>query len=575
VSFLSRSYFANSPKSSSALTGMIWLISFTHVLFLWIGVRRSYSGIPFWDEWDSRYRFYSEFLQNPISSIFDQHNEHRIVLTKLIFVFDFWVFNGSAAPLIILNLLLSLAISILVCKILIQYINAQSLARLNWTICPLVFAVNSSWLQQGNFTWAFQSQYFLAVLIPLLFFNYSITLWIKESRKYNFIGIFVLAILSSWSISGGLIVIPILILVSLMLRRPKYEISILCILFLSVLMLYSINFDLGTDKYKQLSDGSSSIKAIIKFFLTYMSSPIVETFGISYAQGILIFALLWGSALFILYNSARLNSFPDIPSIVLFSQLLFTLALAGVTSLGRFQFGNEQAEVAMYKTPSIVGWGIVGSVVLIAINKKFSNTRAPVLLLVLTVLLTSLPSQQKAVSDFSQWVNTFKLSAVALKLGINDKKQLDLIYYDSDELLQISKPFVRKNFEPFSSIGIEQDQFLESGKLHNSVEDVCIGNVDSQENVDENYLKLSGWILNLANLSGAMNPSAKELFLLDSEGAVNGYGLQGFIHKDAIESHSTAKYSGFYLYALKEGLNSELLLYSPSYKCNLQISVEN
>ena len=549
------------------------ITALTHVLLLWNGVRRSYSGIPFWDEWDSRYRFYTNFLQRPISALFEQHNEHRIVLTKLFFLIDFWIFNGSVAPLIVLNLLLSFIISIFVCRLLIRYIDSKNLGPLPWIICPLIFALNSSWLQQGNFTWAFQSQYFLAVLLPLVFFNYSITMWLTTSRKFYFVGMLVLAILSSWTLSGGLLVIPVLIFVSIINKRPKKEIFLLCTLLVTVSIIYLYNLNVSTSKYAKLSEGFSSVKSVLNFFLTYITSPVTETFGFSYPLSIVIFFIAWGSAISILNSSTKQSTTPNVPSNVLLSQLLFTLALAGVTSLGRSQFGIEHANAAMYKTPSIVGWGIVTSIVLIAIDKKVANIKALVPLLVLTILLTSLPSQQRVRADFSQWVNSFKLSAVALKLGVEDKKQLDLIYYNHEQLIQYAEPFIKGNFAPFSSIGIERVELFEPRIILNSIKGVCVGNIDSQESIDSNYLKLSGWISNTQNLKSKLDSSANELFLVDSKGAINGFGLQGFIRDDVARLYPLAKYSGFYVYAPKKSTKEELYLYSSSYDCKLPISL--
>ncbi len=559
-------------KGIKGLTYLIVLASLTHVFFLWIGVKNSYSGVPFWDEWDSRYQFYTNFRETPLNALFQQHNEHRIVLTKLLFVIDFWIFNGSAAPLILVNLILSIVISIIVSRNLIKYMGNKQLNYLPWIICPFVFAVNSSWLQQGNFTWAFQSQYFLAVILPFALFHFAVTKWLHKPKKIYYVGILILAILSSWTISGGLLVLPVLILVSIINGRHKKELFILCFFVILVSLLYLFDFEFTTEKYQRLSGGFDSFKAVMNFFLTYMSSPLTETFGFSHPVSTVIFILMWTSALSTLYSQTGNRVIPNLPSNVILCQLLFILGLAAVTSMGRFQFGIEQANAAMYKTPSIVGWSIVASVNFISISKKFVKIRVTVPLAVLTILLCSLPSQQRATGDFSQWVNSFKLSAVALKLGVQDKEQLELIHYDYAQLIDYSKPFIRDEFAPFSSIGISRDEFSKRKISLSSIEKICVGNIDSQEGIDSSYLKLSGWISDPQVFDRVLSSSANEIFLLDSKGIVYGFGLQGFIREDVAKVYPLAKYSGFFVYIQRKISDGELFLYSQSYHCKLPIS---
>jgi hypothetical protein len=560
-------------KSFEVLAVAIVIASVTHVLLLWIGVRRSFSGVPFWDEWDSRYRFYTNFLQDPLNSLLEQHNEHRIVLTKLLFLLDFWIFDGAAAPLIVLNLILSVAISTLVCRLLIQYMKTKNNTSLTWIICPLVFALNSSWLQQGNFTWAFQSQYFLVVILPLVLFNHVIRGWVITPKRSHVFLVFLLAILSSWTISGGILAIPVLIIISILNGRPKKEIFLLFVTFMSISLLYLFNFKVSKNRYETLFEGYDTLKSVVNFFFTYLSSPLIETFGFSYPVSIIIFLVVWGSALLILYRSRKPNNLANVPSNVLLVQLLFILGLASVTSLGRFQFGIEQATVAMYKTPSIVGWVISLSVLLIAIHGKLKTLKQFVPLLVLGILLASLPLQQRAVVDFSQWVNSFKLSAVALKLGVQDIEQLELIYYDYAQLIDYSMPFVGDEFAPFSSIGFSREEFSKRKISLSPIEKICVGNIDSQKAIDSSYLKLSGWISGPQDFDKVLSSSANEIYLLDSKGIVYGFGLQGFIREDVAKEYPLAKYSGFFVYAQRKIYDGDLFLYSQSYQCKLPISV--
>ena len=149
----------------------------------------NYSSVPYWDMWDASYKFYIDLKAGQINEIWRQHNEHRIVLSKLLFWVDYEFFGGKSAFLIFINyLLLSLGVFTL-----IQYTKRLA-GKPNWdksTLTYMFFLTGwiFTWVQHENIVWGFQSQFFLSVLLPLIafFFLASSIYWAKAHLQINLI----------------------------------------------------------------------------------------------------------------------------------------------------------------------------------------------------------------------------------------------------------------------------------------------------------------------------------------------------------------------------------------------------
>ena len=83
-----------------------------------IGGIKGYSSIPYWDMWDSTVNFNIRLAQGDYSVWWAQHNEHRIVLSKILFWMDQYFFGGLSTFLIITNYLLVLALVYLFWRII-------------------------------------------------------------------------------------------------------------------------------------------------------------------------------------------------------------------------------------------------------------------------------------------------------------------------------------------------------------------------------------------------------------------------------------------------------------------------
>jgi hypothetical protein len=128
-----------------------------------IGAYCHHTSIPFWDMWNGYVEFGVRMLDGHWSSLWDQHNEHRITVSRLLFLIDLFAFKGNSRFLIIANVLL-LAVS---AWTFFSIARSDLGDNHNVALPYLLVAWMFSWCQSDNIVWAFQSQFILAQIAPL------------------------------------------------------------------------------------------------------------------------------------------------------------------------------------------------------------------------------------------------------------------------------------------------------------------------------------------------------------------------------------------------------------------------
>ena len=76
------------------------------VLLAVIGAVRNYSSVPHWDMWPGYVEFWVRLGEGHWREWWALHNEHRIVLARVLFWIDHAVFGGTIGFLLVVNYLL-------------------------------------------------------------------------------------------------------------------------------------------------------------------------------------------------------------------------------------------------------------------------------------------------------------------------------------------------------------------------------------------------------------------------------------------------------------------------------------
>lgn len=134
-----------------------------YALLAVVGGILTFSPVPFWDMWDGGLGFYVRQMTD-VSQWWAQHNEHRIVLSRILFFLDYRYFDSNGAVLVVINYLLACSTFGLLAWCALQ--RDASRRRDGRMIAAFILCCALLWTQSNNLTWAFQSQFFLANLLP-------------------------------------------------------------------------------------------------------------------------------------------------------------------------------------------------------------------------------------------------------------------------------------------------------------------------------------------------------------------------------------------------------------------------
>ena len=163
-----------------------------YVLTVLVGIFNNYSAVPFWDMWNGYLEFYTKAQNGEWYAWFAQHNEHRVFLSRILFWADIHFFDGASYFLIICNFLLMIGIVWLFSKF-IKDLFQEGVTK--FYLFGLIVVLMFSWIQDNNITWGFQSQFFLAYLVPLLAF-YMLARYVDTNQNIYYIGALLVGILS-------------------------------------------------------------------------------------------------------------------------------------------------------------------------------------------------------------------------------------------------------------------------------------------------------------------------------------------------------------------------------------------
>ena len=243
-----------------------WIFLTAAICFLSLSVVGGithYSPLFFWDSWEC-IAFIDSFSSGNWQALWAQHNEHRIILTKLLFFLDFLLFKGNPAPLIILNYIL-VGLS---CFFFI-WAWKETQSPLRFIPCFLVSCL-FFWSQSENFEWEFQSQFFLVHLLAFIAFFFLYKSQFRTHRKTYFILSIIVGIFSAGTMATGIFVLPLMFFYGLLAKIGKKKIII--ILTLSILILYIFFYDYHFSS-KTLGYLFLNINEFVKYIFVYLGNP--------------------------------------------------------------------------------------------------------------------------------------------------------------------------------------------------------------------------------------------------------------------------------------------------------------
>lgn len=424
------------PLSTDAARWRRWLaglierslfLSAIPVIFfvlLLIGAVRGYSPVPTYDMWEGALLGYFRLMEDGNRWEFlDFWNEHRIVLSKILFWLDTRFFGTRFLLLFAANIVLLVALWAALCAIARKLV----LDRDHWHIlCAGLAALSFSWLQRENVESPFQSQFILAYLVPILAFFALATAAARPERTGWFIVAVALAAASLGTMANGLLVFPLLLMMQITVcittgRWVWGRLSVVASVGLVLTVLWFRGFT-----------PSQGVAAPFLDFLIFAATFVGFPFGYltgSITGGIVGCVVFLALLVLVLRYAWRARTHLDPYFIALLATLAYVGGTCLLTAYGRAAINPNAALIGRYATPSLVGW-VCLFILLAAIHQHRTNARRLFARTSFVIALVLLPTQvlRPIGGDGPMMAHGTMRAALAFELGVPDLKAANWVF---------------------------------------------------------------------------------------------------------------------------------------------------
>ncbi len=377
---------------------------------------RCYMPCPFGDEW-----FFIDAIargSGPTSWhwLWSQHNEHRLVITRLLVWLDVVAFRGRNVSLFVETYLVLTLEWAAICYALERFTDfPKPLKRtLQGIFAFCIFHPN----QSENLTWAFQVSFVLAFAIATVALL-SITFFAQlRWPRLATLGVALAPILAAMNVAGGLLIGPVVLCMAVFKRLPlRFVIAVLSVFVLTT-AAYLWHFKPPDPAYPPLR-ALADPKGIFVYVLTY--------FGASWTKllphkeritALLSMVCFAGLAVRSVRNRKQTTDFEWF----CIAECSLILAVAAATALGRLKFGVGQAFASRYQTPAMLYWGALCSLVIITLWRsrpsRFRLAQGVLLVIMALSMLTSFKIWRVA----SNRADSLRRACAAVSSGSDDQQ---------------------------------------------------------------------------------------------------------------------------------------------------------
>jgi hypothetical protein len=510
----------------------LWVLITTVII-----IQNAYFPIPLFDGWD-HWRLY--LLYGKYSSfLFVQHNEHRIALARVFFYIDHSFFRARSAFVIICNSL----IQALTGYFLYQLLHLSGVKRRDTLVLfgSFIACCLFSSQQFTNLTWAFQIQFvavYCTAVGSILALQYAASKQAsrQKTRLFYFSLACFLAVLSTYSMANGLILWPILVLLSFWLQMPRsFGVALMAgTVIMSILYLWDYHSPGQTAK--PMESVLHHLPTLFTFSATYLGAPIdplaslvLRHFGIASDSARLVSAATFGAAgalavalLANVLGRGRLRRQPA--HIALLHVLFFILATSVLVGMGRVNFPLIEAMTSRYVTPAMVFWvalvSLVWSFATPWLEAQPGVRAAAKTALVLAILLGVGAHQNKWIQYSKDYAATVGDAQAAVAAGVYDQAEWHVAYHTPTEMFGPIHYLARNQLSVFSEEWTQWTGLQVASRFVIGQADACLGHFDESNIVATGFMpgsRVSGWAWDVRASRGP-----KSVVLVDQDSRIAG-----------------------------------------------------
>ena len=502
---------SSAMRNNKQLSGVILVIGILTPIFLYLYYLFKFGvDVPFLDQWlfvPLLKAYYSH--ENWLPMLFEQHNEHRLVFPRLVFLL--------LAKLTDWNTKVEMFTSWVVCFFnftLIWLILKQPNVKSKWILFPLAWIVFSI-CQWQNIIWGWQLQWYMAVfgVLAAIFFLIK-----TPVSNWYFVPAVIGGILATFSLTNGFLIWPMGLLQLWFLRDKPVKRINLILIWLLIGIFVCILYFMDYAKPGHLPALSVSLDKPLKFVQYMLANLGAGLGGVKLIQSIIMGSILvsiFAVVFFLLRNISKERLYELMPWFILG---LFSILSAASIAIGRVGRGVGQSLSSRYVT--IAALLIIADIILcLTVLKESRNNHLKRRIIVplnvilfagiLIGLFTTIPLAWKLGAD--TYLERMKSVSYLNQFEYATDEALGLLFYPEPPfLLREGARFLKQKklsiFRKHEEINLNNYQEITLPK------EFPIGSIDKLEIVvvpvegesapPEQVLHISGW---------AIDPVAKKI----------------------------------------------------------------
>jgi hypothetical protein len=533
-----------------------------------------FSPVPFWDMWGGTLGFYIAVADGNHAAWWAQHNEHRIVLSRLLFWLDYAVFGGRSAFLITTNFVIVFTAVATFFAIARQYLGSRESDRSVYLATAFLTAWLFQWMQEENLAWAFQSQFFLAQLLPLIaLYLLSRAATLSISGGWHFAGACAAGALAMGAMANGIITLPLMTLYAIITRMSTKHILTLAALSVVLLTAYFLDYQRPGDHGSVITTLVTQPVELAHYVLLYLGTPFYvltgegETGLWAARTSTAVMAVLTLRALWPAVRAPRDN-------LIHLALIFYIVYLAGTalgTGSGRLIFGINQAVTYRYTTPALMAWAALLWLHLPLLINWMKTNRILSLTIAAVLASVMLWHQTAALTPQHQRIFDRAVAMLALEMDVRDEPQINTIYVMDQGLISTAEVASAYDVGIFADYPWHNLREQVSRRTTVQTGGQCVGHLDQVSTIaaEPGFVRIDGWLF-----SASHNRAPLLIRLVSATGTTAGFALTGQPRPDVRDAVNKEAYlSGFRGYLTIDSLGEPIELAGLDVNCSLMIDV--
>ncbi|HEY9671044.1 MAG TPA: hypothetical protein V6D11_06345 [Waterburya sp.] len=333
----------------------VWVLLYLIPILLVLWFVASFSvNVPIGDEWALVTILEKAYTgQATFNDFFAQHNEHRLLFPKIIFITLAFISKWNIEYEQYFSIFLASVTFGLIYKLSSEQVGNQG-QDIYWHLaniltCMLIFSL----VQHENWLWGFQLSWFLinvCVIVAIFLINStSLVNWSVQKRiSLSALSCFIASFSLAHGVLAWLAVIPSVASIPGSSHQKIRNILIWLGLFIASVAIYLIGYHKPSYHPSTFFFLKHPLIAATYFF-NFLGSSLARSSNLAIITGIIIFSLFLALILYLIRNYQLIPQASPWLSLGLFA-LLFSL----LTTVGRAGFGIEQANASRYTSTSVL-----------------------------------------------------------------------------------------------------------------------------------------------------------------------------------------------------------------------------